>query len=633
MKHTTATLGRTLAALALAGLTWGSAGSARAQNTAVCDAGNMKGAAKYCSAALGCWSKWVKGPEKDPGNLKLDACLAKSEDKAFASALKAEQKAAKKGGTCSIDGPGAMRGARTLADAISGAAQFGWDPLAFDKADNGMRSGLLKAFGKLCGKSIATRAKYVAKPDPEKEETAVGKLLLGFEKTAEKTLIKADKAGVALDQDMLEALFSMVQRTSDLFTPPEPVSQVVAGVTAGSEHSCLWREDGSVSCWGRNDGGQASPLPGMYSQVSAGGNHSCGVLYDGRAKCWGSHANGKADPPPDDFWMVSAGTNTSCGVRIDDDGLSCWGSSLGTPPAGQFWDVSVGSNFACATRLDGSLTCWGPDDTAKQLDAPPGTGFFGLSSGFARSCALGSGSAMSCWGENLSPLAGQFYEVAVGGFNTYCATALSGQVDCWSIAGASLVPPTGDFFGISAGGAHACALSDEVEPTAVCWGDNASGQTDCSGIAGCGGGAAPTPCLAIQGETVYPPAGSVASLFLTITKIQGSSDYLLIISDEFLDLFESRRGDIAEAAEFFDRLDTIGPSTCNDGSDHPLRVTLSEQEVNELVPQIQATEAQFALLLDKLDEWKTDFETWMSEVFFKTFYSWILGTLIKAALP
>ena len=47
------------------------------------------------------------------------------------------------------------------------------------------------------------------------------------------------------------------------------------------------RSDGSVTCWGDNWAGQATPPGGSFTQVSAGGGHSCGLRSDGSVICWG----------------------------------------------------------------------------------------------------------------------------------------------------------------------------------------------------------------------------------------------------------------------------------------------------------------------------------------------------------
>jgi alpha-tubulin suppressor-like RCC1 family protein len=64
----------------------------------------------------------------------------------------------------------------------------------------------------------------------------------------------------------------------------------VVHVSAGYEHTCGVRTDGSLACWGGNYAGQATPPAGAFAQVSAGGGHTCGIRTDGREACWGSRS-------------------------------------------------------------------------------------------------------------------------------------------------------------------------------------------------------------------------------------------------------------------------------------------------------------------------------------------------------
>ena len=67
-----------------------------------------------------------------------------------------------------------------------------------------------------------------------------------------------------------------------------PLEGKFASVSAGSNHTCGLRLDGSVACWGRAQEGQATPPEGEFSSVSAGGSHNCGLRLAGSVACWGS---------------------------------------------------------------------------------------------------------------------------------------------------------------------------------------------------------------------------------------------------------------------------------------------------------------------------------------------------------
>ncbi len=144
-------------------------------------------------------------------------------------------------------------------------------------------------------------------------------------------------------------------------------------VSAGKEHTCGVRADGSVACWGGNQNGQATPPEEAFTSVSAGYDHTCGVRADGFVACWGSDGRGQATPPEGQFASVSAGGGHTCGVTTGGF-VACWGSDRrgkGTPPEGQFDSVSAGRHHTCGVRADGSVACWG-DDRRGQATPPEG---------------------------------------------------------------------------------------------------------------------------------------------------------------------------------------------------------------------------------------------------------------------
>ena len=60
-----------------------------------------------------------------------------------------------------------------------------------------------------------------------------------------------------------------------------------SSVSAGQEHTCGLKTDGSVACWGDNEDGQTTPPEGRHISVSAGFSQTCGVRTDGYSSCWG----------------------------------------------------------------------------------------------------------------------------------------------------------------------------------------------------------------------------------------------------------------------------------------------------------------------------------------------------------
>lgn len=190
-------------------------------------------------------------------------------------------------------------------------------------------------------------------------------------------------------------------------------------ISAGFNHTCVIRRDGTLWCWGRNavgelgiPGGPAAvpvpaqvPLPGKATKVAAGGGvyagmmiamaHTCVILEDTTVYCWGSGNYGQlglggsisSDKPVQVTSLVnavdiSAGGAHTCAVKSDGD-LYCWGSDedgqLGNGMApeastpdlvmGNAKSVDAGQNHTCAITKSGTLLCWG-----KNFEGQLGTG-------------------------------------------------------------------------------------------------------------------------------------------------------------------------------------------------------------------------------------------------------------------
>jgi len=74
--------------------------------------------------------------------------------------------------------------------------------------------------------------------------------------------------------------------------PPSPIVEYMA-ISSGANHVCALATDGSIMCWGNEDGdshGQVSdrPTSGRFTEISSGDNHTCGLRDDGAVICWGS---------------------------------------------------------------------------------------------------------------------------------------------------------------------------------------------------------------------------------------------------------------------------------------------------------------------------------------------------------
>ncbi len=138
-------------------------------------------------------------------------------------------------------------------------------------------------------------------------------------------------------------------------------------VSAGREHSCGVKSDGSVACWGSSRFKQASAPAGVFSSVSAGDLHSCGVKSDGSVACWGHNGFKQVSAPAGVFSSVSAGEHHSCGVKSDES-VVCWGSNTNgrsTVPTGAYASVSAGDDHSCGVKTDNTVSCWGHNGSGR----------------------------------------------------------------------------------------------------------------------------------------------------------------------------------------------------------------------------------------------------------------------------
>jgi murein DD-endopeptidase MepM/ murein hydrolase activator NlpD len=249
-------------------------------------------------------------------------------------------------------------------------------------------------------------------------------------------------------------------------------------VSAGWEHTCGVRTDGTLACWGDNTYGQATPPAGTFTQVSAGGTDTCGVRTGGTLACWGNNDYGQATPPAGTFTQVSAGPWHTCGVRTGGT-LACWGNNddgKATPPAGTFTQVSVAGVHACGVKTNGTLACWGSNYYGEAT--PPAGTFTQVSAGGTHTCGVKTNATLACWGDNAygeaTPPAGTFTQVS-GGTESNCAVRTGGTLACWGRNDyGQATPPSGTFTQVDAGDEHTCAV--RTGGTLVCWGDKAYGK-------------------------------------------------------------------------------------------------------------------------------------------------------------
>jgi len=167
---------------------------------------------------------------------------------------------------------------------------------------------------------------------------------------------------------------------------PQPVVGLDGGVeqiSAGGNHVCALTTAGAVMCWGFNFDGQVgdgtednirivpTQVNGLTSgieAIEAGGGfrgHACALRTDGTLRCWGDNDGGQvgdgtmddrlepvAIPDLDGVIHMTAGDAFMC-VITDDGAMFCWGTNL----AGQFGDGTMdGSPSPIDTGLKGGGT-------------------------------------------------------------------------------------------------------------------------------------------------------------------------------------------------------------------------------------------------------------------------------------
>ena len=262
-------------------------------------------------------------------------------------------------------------------------------------------------------------------------------------------------------------------------------------VSAGYDHSCGLRSDGTILCWGNGRNGETEPPEGAFTAVSAGDGYTCGIKTDGSVGCWGiwgitfgmpvfdTSTHRRPESPTGVFKSISTGNAHACGIKADDT-LECWGENRvsagdfsreagqATPPPGAFLSISAGGSTNCGVTTENQVVCWGAG--YEGAESPVEGKFLSVSAGGRHSCGVKIDNALVCWGEDSSGQgaepAGEFASVSVGGYQT-CGVKMTGHLECWGNYLRNPAPQ-GEFQSVSVSGSHRCAVRSDG--AVVCWG-------------------------------------------------------------------------------------------------------------------------------------------------------------------
>jgi hypothetical protein len=239
---------------------------------------------------------------------------------------------------------------------------------------------------------------------------------------------------------------------SDCDGHPCPCAMALA---VGSNHTCVTRTDGDVTCWGANNQGQlgtGSPTPAApgYESVAipgeapldaiySGGEHLCVLTMDALS-CWGRNNSNQIVPGGADVLApqtmpvqgppgaVGLGLEHSCVGEPGGPGVQCLGNNVddelgggGSQPIASQLPVAlaidqlaIGDDHSCA-RAGARVWCWGSDEygqlgqnmvpgpTPMKTEVGLPTDAIALVAGSDHSCAaIEDGMSVRCWGRNNS---------------------------------------------------------------------------------------------------------------------------------------------------------------------------------------------------------------------------------------
>ncbi len=222
-------------------------------------------------------------------------------------------------------------------------------------------------------------------------------------------------AADAAEASMDAASTADADATAPVDSPSDsPLTPTFVGM--GFSASCALMPDGTVQCWGSNQGSSLGageppdaftyvpqPVPGLanVTALGVGNGQSCAVVDGGVVACWGYGAEGELgtgtvseDVPTTIMALqyedggtigrVAVGPRHTCAIGADGVTVWCWGYYAGSGPttssdapvylatldAGAV-ELSAGDGVTCARDVNGGVWCWG-ENTQGALGRVPG---------------------------------------------------------------------------------------------------------------------------------------------------------------------------------------------------------------------------------------------------------------------
>jgi alpha-tubulin suppressor-like RCC1 family protein len=207
-------------------------------------------------------------------------------------------------------------------------------------------------------------------------------------------------------------------------------------IAMGYDYACALSRDGTVQCWGSNNGGQlgngstansTTPVPASNltgaTAVATGWYHTCALLKDGTVACWGTNADGE-------LGLGSTFGPQTCGMD------TCSLTPVKVPNLSGVTAIAAGTAATCALLSDGTVRCWGWNAYG-QLGNGTGTnsatpvvvsgvsGATAIAMGNDTACALLSNGGVECWGDGAMGQLGRTVSAGLSSCGSCSATAVN----------------------------------------------------------------------------------------------------------------------------------------------------------------------------------------------------------------